>query len=73
MSLRVTNIRLPLGEPEDGLRPRLARALGLADSAPVDYRILRKALDARDAGALQFVYTAEVRGNAKVIEAYLGH
>ena len=62
MSLRVTNIRLPLGEPEDGLRPRLARALGLADSAPVDYRILRKALDARDAGALQFVYTAEVRG-----------
>ena len=60
MSLRVSNIRLAISEPEDALRPRLAYLLGLDSSAPLHYRILRKALDARDSRALQFVYTAEV-------------
>src|SRR4051812_27259581 len=60
MALRISNIRLSIDEPEAALRPRLARALGLAGDAPLQYRLLRKALDARDARALQFVYTAEV-------------
>jgi uncharacterized FAD-dependent dehydrogenase len=60
MSIRVSNLRLPLDEPEAALPERLARALGLAPPAVRQWRILRKSLDARDKSALQFVYTVEV-------------
>src|SRR5947209_7272093 len=60
MSLRISNVRLPIDAPEEALRPRLARLLGLGAAEPFSYRLLRKALDARDARALMFVYTAEV-------------
>jgi uncharacterized protein len=60
MSLRISNIRLGIDEPEAGLPERLARLLGLRADALLHHRILRKALDARDPHALQFVYTAEV-------------
>ncbi len=60
MSLRVTNIRLHVEESEAVLPVRLARVLGLRPEEIDRYRILRKALDARDKDALQFVYTAEV-------------
>jgi uncharacterized FAD-dependent dehydrogenase len=60
MSLRVTNIRLRVEESEAELPVRLARVLGLRPEEIARWRILRKALDARDKGALQFVYTAEV-------------
>jgi uncharacterized FAD-dependent dehydrogenase len=59
MSLRISNLRLGIDEPEAALAIRLARLLGLS-AAPPGYRILRKALDARDPHALQFVFTAEV-------------
>src|SRR5262249_31469279 len=52
----------PLDEPEVMLRPSLAKLLGLPAGDPWHYRILRKALDARDARALTFVYTVEVAG-----------
>jgi uncharacterized FAD-dependent dehydrogenase len=60
MALRISNVRLSIDEPEAGLPARLARVLGLPAGAPLRWRILRKALDARDKDALQFVYTAEV-------------
>jgi uncharacterized FAD-dependent dehydrogenase len=60
MSLRVSNISLSIEEPEAALPRKLARALGLPINTALNYRILRKALDARDHRALQFVYTAEV-------------
>jgi uncharacterized FAD-dependent dehydrogenase len=60
MPIRVSNLRLPLGEPERGLPVHLAAALGVRPEAVGDWRILRKSLDARDKDALQFVYTAEV-------------
>src|SRR6478672_6640847 len=60
MTLRVSNVRLSIDEPEAALPGRLARLLGLPAGAPLRHRILRKALDARDSRALQFVYTAEV-------------
>ncbi len=59
MSLRISNIRLSIDEPEAALPGRLARVLGLSADSPPRYRILRKALDARDHNALQFVYTVE--------------
>src|SRR5271154_2838186 len=60
MSLRVTNLRLRIEESEAVLPIRLARVLGLRPEEIARWRILRKALDARDKDALQFVYTAEV-------------
>jgi uncharacterized FAD-dependent dehydrogenase len=60
MALRISNIRLGIDEPESNLPEHLARLLGLRPAALAHHRILRKALDARDPHALQFVYTAEV-------------
>ncbi len=60
MSLRISNVRLSVDEPEAVLPERLARILGLAPAALGHWRILRKSLDARNKNALQFVYTAEV-------------
>ncbi len=60
MSLRISNLHLPLNTPEAELPVRLARLLGLPLAALPAWRILRKSLDARDKNALQFVYTAEV-------------
>jgi uncharacterized FAD-dependent dehydrogenase len=60
MAVRLSNVRLPVEEPEADLPRRLARILGLAPSALRRWRILRKSLDARRKDALQFVYTAEV-------------
>jgi uncharacterized FAD-dependent dehydrogenase len=60
MSIRVSNLRLPLDEPESALPGHLARSLGLPPEAVGRWRILRKSLDARDKGELHFVYSAEV-------------
>src|SRR3954470_12922801 len=60
MPLRVSNLRLSVDAPESVLRERLARAVGVPPSDLRRWRILRKALDMRDKGALRFVYNAEV-------------
>jgi uncharacterized FAD-dependent dehydrogenase len=59
--IRVSDLRLGVGEPEAVLADQLARALDLAPGAVRQWRILRKSLDARDKDALQYVYAAEVR------------
>ncbi|MBY0232659.1 MAG: NAD(P)-binding protein [Gemmataceae bacterium] len=58
MALRISDIRTPVEEPEAGLPARIGKMLGLRDG--FRHRILRKALDARDRHALEFVYTVEV-------------
>ncbi len=60
MTLRISDVRLGVDEPELRLPERLAAVLGVLPSDLLRWRILRKALDARDKDALQFVYTAEV-------------
>jgi uncharacterized FAD-dependent dehydrogenase len=60
MSLRISNIRLGVDEPESSLPVRLAQLLGLPADSIDAWRILRKSLDARDKDGLQFVYHAEV-------------
>jgi uncharacterized FAD-dependent dehydrogenase len=60
MSIRIANVRLGIDEPETMLPERLARILGLGPTAPLTWRILRKALDARNKNALRFVYNVEV-------------
>lgn len=61
MSIRVSNLRLSLDEPEASLPVHLARALGVKPDAIGSWRILRKSLDARVKDQFQFVYSAEVR------------
>lgn len=60
MSIRVSNLRLPLEEPEALLSHHLARVLGLKAEELGRWRILRKALDVRDKRQLRFVYNFEV-------------
>ena len=60
MTLRISDVRLSVDEPEAHLPERLAAVLGVAPGDLLHWRILRKSLDARDKDALQFVYTAEV-------------
>ncbi|HEY8503999.1 MAG TPA: FAD-dependent oxidoreductase, partial [Gemmataceae bacterium] len=60
MSIRISNLRLPIEEPEESLPAHLARALGLAPDALARWRLVRKSLDLRDKRALRFVYSAEV-------------
>jgi uncharacterized protein len=59
MSLRVSNLRLPVDEPETNLPRHLARALGIAPNDLAEWRIVRKALDTRDKRDLRFVYNFE--------------
>ena len=61
MSIRISNLRLRFDEPETELPSRLARVLGIPQSEMVDWRILRKSLDARDKSRLGYVYSAEIR------------
>src|SRR5437016_2169089 len=60
MSIRVSNLRLPVEEPEAALPAHLARALGVSPSELARWRIVRKALDLRDKRQLRFVYSFEV-------------
>ena len=60
MSLRVSNLRLPVEEPEANLPAYLARALGVKSDDLTRWRILRKSLDVRDKRQLRFVYNFEV-------------
>jgi uncharacterized FAD-dependent dehydrogenase len=74
MSIRVSNLRLSLDEPEAALADHLTRVLGIAPTDVARWRILRKSLDARRKDALQFVYTAELccrqsEGEAVIIAA----
>lgn len=61
MTLRISNLRLGLDEPEAALSEHLVRALGIAPADLLGWRILRKSLDARVKDSFHFVYTAEAR------------
>lgn len=60
MPLRVSNLRLPVDEPDDRLPSQLARVLGVSPGDLGAWRVVRKALDVRDKHALRFVYNVEL-------------
>jgi uncharacterized FAD-dependent dehydrogenase len=57
MPLRLTNLELPIEESEEQLRDIIIAKLGLGVGESMDWRILRKSLDARSRDSLRFVYT----------------
>jgi uncharacterized protein len=59
MSIRISNLRTSLDEPEAGLPGRVVRILGISEEELKRWRILRKSLDTRNKDALRFVYTLE--------------
>ncbi|MCH7685420.1 MAG: NAD(P)-binding protein [Planctomycetes bacterium] len=70
MPLKITNIRLPVEEPESALPTIIAERLGVMPSDLRRWRILRKSLDARSRSDLRFVYSVvvELTGDAARIE-----
>ena len=60
MPIRISNLRLPIEEPEANLSAHLARTLGLNSADLGHWRIVRKALDLRDKRQLRFVYNFEL-------------
>lgn len=58
--LKVHNLKLRVGEPEELLAARVAERLGLPPHDLGRLRILRKSLDARHHDELKYLYTTEV-------------
>ncbi|HTN74419.1 MAG TPA: NAD(P)-binding protein [Pirellulaceae bacterium] len=69
MPLRLTNLELPVEQPETALADLLAQRLGVPVSELGSWRILRKSLDARSRQRLKYVYSAVV--SAPQLEAKL--
>lgn len=57
MPVRLTNLTLPVEEPETGLLRVIAERLEVSDDEIRSWRILRKSLDARSRKRLKFVYS----------------
>ncbi|MCY2965327.1 MAG: NAD(P)-binding protein [Planctomycetota bacterium] len=60
MSLRITNLRLPVEQSEDTLPLAITRSLGITPADLGRWRILRKSLDARSRDDIEFVYSTLV-------------
>ena len=60
MSLKISNLRLELDQPEEGLTTTLADRLGVPPTDITSLRILRKSLDARRHDEPHFMYAVEV-------------
>src|SRR5262245_6447434 len=60
MPLRLTNLELPVEEPEEQLRDLIIARLNLGVDESISWRILRKSLDARSRDCLRFVYSVVV-------------
>ena len=61
MTLKVTNIRMPVEAPESALPEAIAKRLRVKRGDLREWRILRKSLDARSREKLRFVYSVAVR------------
>jgi uncharacterized FAD-dependent dehydrogenase len=69
VSIRISNLRAGLDEPEAGLSRVAAGLLGVSDTDLAHWRILRKSLDTRNKDSLHFVYTLEavLRGDEATV------
>lgn len=60
MSVRITNLSLPVEQPESVLVEKISQRLKLTTESVQRFQILRKSLDARKRNQLLFVYTVLV-------------
>lgn len=60
MTIRISPLALALGEDEVLLRQKAAAALGIRPEEILEFRILKKSLDARRKNRIHFVYSLEL-------------
>ncbi|HWX89803.1 MAG TPA: NAD(P)/FAD-dependent oxidoreductase, partial [Rhizomicrobium sp.] len=58
--LRLTDIKLPLGHPPEALKAAILKKLKLPTEALLDWRIFKRAYDARNRQTIFFIYTVDV-------------
>src|SRR5471030_225793 len=58
--LRLTDIKLPLGHPPEALKAAILKKLKLPAEALLDWRIFKRAHDARNRSAILTIYTVDV-------------
>jgi uncharacterized FAD-dependent dehydrogenase len=58
--LRVTEVKLPLGHPEEALRAAILKRLGIPDHELIRFEIYQRGYDARKRGHIALVYTVDV-------------
>ncbi len=70
--LRLTELKLPLGHPEDALRAAILQRLGLKDDELLNVSIFKRGYDARKKHALLLVYTVDVaaRNEAALLKKF---
>ncbi len=70
--LRLTELKLPLDHPPEGLRAAILKRLELADDELVDFSIFKRSYDARKKHALLMVYAVdvEVKNEAALLKKF---
>jgi len=58
--LRLTEVKLPLGHPEDAIRTAILERLGIAADELVSFIVFKRSHDARKPSAIHFIYTLDV-------------
>ena len=58
--LRLTDIKLPLGHAPEALKAAILKRLKLPAEALLDWRIFKRAHDARNRNAIAYIYTVDV-------------
>ena len=58
--IRISDLRLPVGEGEEGLKQAIRKELSISDQHPVSFVIRHRSLDARRSHAFTFLYTVDV-------------
>ncbi|HET9146744.1 MAG TPA: NAD(P)/FAD-dependent oxidoreductase [Acetobacteraceae bacterium] len=67
--LRITDIKLPLDHEPEALRAAILSMLAIEDAQLIEFKVFRRAVDARRKGAIALIYTidAEVEQEAAVL------
>jgi uncharacterized FAD-dependent dehydrogenase len=60
MMLRLTEIKLPLGHPDEDLRAAILQRLGIATEELLEFSVYKRSYDARQRRAIQLIYTVDV-------------
>ena len=58
--LRLTEIKLPIGHPDDDIKTAILKRLGIAEDDLVSYVIFKRSIDARNKNSIKFTYTLDV-------------
>ena len=58
--LRLTEIKLPLGHPDDDIKIAILKRLAIADDELTGYVVFKRGVDARKSHAILYTYTLDV-------------